>query len=256
MSEKNAQIRTGVFVTAVTALLIVSILFFGGDRAFLKSYVFYKIKFKSTQGLVPGSVISVAGVEVGHIEQITFTAEHTLDTIISVEKTHMPLVNENSEASIRTQGALGDKYIYITAGTEGAKPLTPGDYIKAEDSGDIMEILSNKMSDLTALTETVKELNILLHNLNADGKSAHITENIIGATKGISNLTSDANIKATFATLKSVLNKIDAGEGTLGKLVNDASIYERLVNLLGDAPRNQYLKPLLREAIKQNEQKH
>lgn len=81
-------------------------------------------------------------------------------------------------------------------------------------------------------------------------------ENIVSASQNIGALAKDPNISASFKHLKNVLYKIDSSEGTLGLLINDATLHDRLVGLLGDAPRNKYLKPLLREAIKQNEKQH
>lgn len=254
MNDARSKIASGIFVTAGFLILAASILFFGGDRAFLKNYNRYKIAFDSTQGLTNGSVISVSGVEVGHVERIDFSDEHKLVATITVEDKFAQLIGKKSIASVKTQGALGDKYIYITAREIDDVPLQNGDFVMADTSGDIIDVITNKFSDLSQITDTVKELNILLNNLNANGKSAHITENILQATQNVSQLASDQNIRESLMTLQKILTKIDKGHGTLGRLINDPAIYDKLVGLLGDSPRNQYLKPLLRETIKQSEQ--
>jgi phospholipid/cholesterol/gamma-HCH transport system substrate-binding protein len=49
--------------------------------------------------------------------------------------------------------------------------------------------------------------------------------------------------------LNSILGKIDAGEGTLGLLVNDPAVYEELTTLLGGAQRSLVLRSMVRMAV-------
>jgi phospholipid/cholesterol/gamma-HCH transport system substrate-binding protein len=48
------------------------------------------------------------------------------------------------------------------------------------------------------------------------------------------------------ARLNSILAKIDTGEGTLGLLLNDPSLYEDLKQLVGGAERSTLVKTLIR----------
>ncbi len=51
------------------------------------------------------------------------------------------------------------------------------------------------------------------------------------------------------ARLNSILEKIDAGEGTLGLLVNDPAVYEELTTLLGGAQRSVVIRSMVRMAV-------
>jgi phospholipid/cholesterol/gamma-HCH transport system substrate-binding protein len=255
MTEPIPRTKVGLFVLMGVAILIISILIFGGDRAFLKSYVTYKVKFPSTQGLDSGSVVSLAGKEVGNVKNIEFDSDTQLVAVLNIDKDFQLLVKSDAVASIRTQGALGDKYIYISPGSTSGSTLPAGEVIRSETAPDIMEILSGKGPDMTTVVGILKELNQLLHNLNSDGKSALLMENLVVASHDVSKLMNEPNLKESLSHLRNILKKIDKGEGTLGQLINDQTLHERLVGLLGETPRNKYLKPLLREAIKENEQK-
>ena len=256
MNDDSSKIKTGILVLTGVALFLVSILFIGGDRAFFKKYVSYKVKFKSTQGLAAGSVVSLSGIEVGNVKSITFDENASLIAMLNVDEDFASRLSTNTIASIRTQGALGDKYVYLVTGLTPGEPLKPNDFITTDPEPDFFDMISGKANDLSVFVETLRELNHLLHNLNADGKSAQLMTSIVSASQNIGALAKDPNIRGSFNHLKNVLQKIDNGDGTLGMLVNDATLHNRLVKLLGDVPRNQYLKPLLREAIKQNEKQH
>jgi len=51
------------------------------------------------------------------------------------------------------------------------------------------------------------------------------------------------------ARLNSILSKIDQGEGTLGLMVNDPSLYEDLQTLLGGAQRSLLIRSMVRMAV-------
>lgn len=53
--------------------------------------------------------------------------------------------------------------------------------------------------------------------------------------------------------MASVLKKIDTGHGTLGALINDPSLHNRISSFFGDSPRNKFLKPIVRDSIQTNE---
>lgn len=58
-------------------------------------------------------------------------------------------------------------------------------------------------------------------------------------------------VMAAGARLNSILEKVDRGEGTLGLLVNDPSVYEDLQQLLGGARRSMLLRTMVRMAVDQ-----
>jgi phospholipid/cholesterol/gamma-HCH transport system substrate-binding protein len=254
MNEANLRLKTGLFVVIGIAVLLVSIVIFGGGRKFFRSYNLYSVEFKSTQGLARGSIVSLSGIEVGNIGEITINEKSALVAQIKIDKEYAELITDQAQATIRTQGALGDKYIYVTPGEVKGHVIPPGGVIPSETEPDLIDLITQgKGPDFSVIFNTVRELNTLLNNLNANGASANLIPNFIVATQSLNKIMTDPAIHDSFFKLSSILNKIDRGDGTLGELVNDSTLYNRLVSLMGDEPRNKYLKPLIREAIKQNE---
>jgi phospholipid/cholesterol/gamma-HCH transport system substrate-binding protein len=45
------------------------------------------------------------------------------------------------------------------------------------------------------------------------------------------------------------MNKIDRGDGTLGALINDRSIHERIKNILGAGQKSQQVKQILKSSV-------
>ena len=61
------------------------------------------------------------------------------------------------------------------------------------------------------------------------------------------------NLDQTIAKLESVMDKIDRGEGSLGKLVNDSKPHDDLNRFFDNLNRNKTLKRLIRFVIKADE---
>lgn len=80
-------------------------------------------------------------------------------------------------------------------------------------------------------------------------------ESLTKATNAMANLEkASADAAQATADLKSIMERIDKGEGTVGALINDPAVYDDLRALLGHAKRNRILRGVIRHTIDKNEQ--
>ena len=259
-SREKTDIKVGVFVAFGLAALLISILLLGGNRYLFSNFVVYKTQMKQVQGLSSGSVVALAGMPVGNVSAIYFDSESDLlDLDLKIDDSYIFRITEGSKVSVRTQGALGDKYIYITPGPISNTPLEIGSYLESLDSPDLFDVLSDKAPDLATALDVLKEARKLLSNLNHENRSALLMENLVSSSKNLDKVLDDIRgddkqkLKAALTHLSNILKKIDGGHGTLGALINDPTIHQKLLKLLGDTPRNKYLKPLIRATIQSQE---
>jgi phospholipid/cholesterol/gamma-HCH transport system substrate-binding protein len=70
-------------------------------------------EFSNAGGLKNGSVVEIAGVEVGRVKKITLD-EYQAKVQLQIEK--KVGIQEDAIASIKTKGLIGEKYIEITPG--------------------------------------------------------------------------------------------------------------------------------------------
>ncbi len=116
MNEKqHTEILVGIFlligIVAITFLALRM-----GDIGLLNNQ-HYKIRaeFTSASGLKKGAHVEIAGVAVGKVTDIIFNPETYLaDVYISIENNIQ--IPEDSIASIRTSGIIGDKFLKISPG--------------------------------------------------------------------------------------------------------------------------------------------
>jgi len=97
------------------------------------------VDFPSVGGLKAGSAVEIAGVEIGRVEAIgldNYQARVKLRVNTSVK------LQEDSIASIKTKGLIGEKYVRISPGGSD-KIIPPGGKIReVEAPVDFEELLS------------------------------------------------------------------------------------------------------------------
>lgn len=266
MEQKNSQIemKVGLFVAIGLIAAALSILMLGGDRFVFKRQAIFKTRFTEVQGLFPGSVVSLSGLRIGNIKSISLAPDLKLDVEMQIDPKFTERLTEGAIAEVKTQGALGDKYIYIKPGPADAKPLAEGTTLPSDET-DFMKLLTDRDDGMARVVDLVKELHILVAGLNQEGKSARMMANMTEASEKlkttitkIDTLLSDINgpnaedkrLKKALVSLANVLEKIDKGQGSLGQLINDPSVHQSLKNLLGPSPRGKFMKDMVRETIR------
>jgi phospholipid/cholesterol/gamma-HCH transport system substrate-binding protein len=254
MGEKTSQITTGIYVTVGTLILLISIMLFSSGKSFFTSYYYLNVTFDSAQGIAPGSIVTLSGKEVGNVVAVGFSDDSKTSVQLKIESNVKDRITDKTIASLKTQGALGDRYIYLTPGI-GGTPLNDGESIQPEPEEDLLDIVITRAKELGVATEVLKELNVLIGNLNKKGNLPTILENVAGASVELKRVLGDDALTTSVRHLSSILKKTDEGKGTLGKLVNDSSLYDSMLRFIGESPRSKLIKPLVRDAIKQDELK-
>ena len=254
------EIKVGIFALAGLVLFCLSVVLLGGDKLFLTRTYTLKLRMNQVQGLGRGSVVTLTGVGVGNIEDIKFVDKsRDVEVILNIESAVQSRITEGSKATIKTQGALGDKFVFIEPGPTDAAPIPSGGAIELDRTPDLFDVIATKGGDIGQIVEVIKEVRLLFENLNRDGRSAKMMSNLVEGTAELKPTLADMRETLRLirgdavAPLASILRKINDGQGTLGALINDPSLHNRISSFLGEAPRNRFLKPLLRESIQTNE---
>jgi phospholipid/cholesterol/gamma-HCH transport system substrate-binding protein len=97
------------------------------------------VEFPSVGGLKAGSSVEIAGVEIGRVESIGL-ADYQARVVLRVN--HDVQLQEDSIASIKTKGLIGEKYVRISPG--GSDKIIPpnGRIREVEAPVDFEELLS------------------------------------------------------------------------------------------------------------------
>lgn len=89
-------------------------------------------------------------------------------------------------------------------------------------AGNLDEVLSAEKSGLRSAVAGISEFSQTL------GRNAGRVDTLMGNLTRFSDNLAEADLNAAVGRLNDILDRIDSGEGTVGKLMNDALLYENL----------------------------
>jgi len=250
MEYRRQLLMSGVFIVIGMVVILISIMMLGGDNHFFQPKNSLYVKFDQVQGLNPGAVVSLAGLPIGNVKGFDFDGRKIRVHMV-IRSADFRKLTRGLEAEIRTQGALGDKYIYLTAGSPEAPSLEDGTEVSAKVSTDLIDILSDKGKETEKIFEIINEAHLLLKTLNDSNRVGKIMANFEDSSSSFKKVTDRAD--QSFQRLDRILLKVENGEGTLGALISDPSIHDQIKSMLGGSQRKSHVKTMLRKSVQTSE---
>jgi phospholipid/cholesterol/gamma-HCH transport system substrate-binding protein len=207
------RLRVGIFV--LVALVIgASIAFAIGaqENVFAPKTTYYAI-FDDVGGLQKGNTVRVAGVNVGSVTDVVISETGSIEVYFRIidDATHLirgepDLVLLGTEpqpsfAAIGSKGLLGDRIIEITVGAKEYPEWDPDKPIPVSVGGGIMALAERTLTE-------------------AEGTA----RNLRLATDPFADQEFSNDLKETARNLAKASGLIASGEGTIGRLMNDAEL--------------------------------
>jgi phospholipid/cholesterol/gamma-HCH transport system substrate-binding protein len=163
----------------------------------------YRAYFNSAVGIRAGDPVRLAGVEVGKVDSIDLEESRVVVKFGVEEGT---TIRKDSIAEIRQANLLGGQFLGITFGSESSPVLPSDSALQSREGVNIDQLITN----IDRNQERV---------LGALG-------DLIEETKG--------PLAVTVGQVENIVRKIDQGDGTLGRLVNDPRLYDDIQFIAGD----------------------
>jgi len=215
--KNSLETKLGFFVaiTVCAAVLIIETL--GSADLFSRGYHVSAL-FDTVQDLKIGDRVKMAGVEIGRVEKIELADEK-----VSVFMKLKPNagVKTDSKAIIKFTGLMGQNFVNISFGAPGSP--------KAED-GAVLE--TAEQPDLSAIMAKLDAAAGGIQNLTKSFTGDKI-DNLLGPLTDFIKQNS-APITATIANVKNVTSQIAAGQGTVGKLIYDDTLYNTALSTVSN----------------------
>lgn len=122
---KGALIGFGVFLTVCVLALFAVIAVFGELR--FDDKVGYKAVFANVSGLSGDDFVRIAGVEVGRVDGIDLRPDNSVEVSFSLDKSVH--ITASTEASVRYENLIGDRFLALTEGAGDPVPMRAGSTI-------------------------------------------------------------------------------------------------------------------------------
>ena len=221
------EVKVGAFIVSGFALLIFFIFAIGDfSTAFQRSYAL-RVLFESANGITEGSPVQYAGVEVGKVQKV-----HVIfppDSMPKVELiARLPAsiaVRVDDNASISTFGLLGEKYLEINPGPGAGALLEPNGQLLGKPPVSTEQIMERSNDVLTEFKQTLEGINSLVGDPEAGIYLKEAMREARDATRNWKVLGERLNVAMIYA---------ESGQGSLGKLLYDDDLYQRVVSFVDD----------------------
>lgn len=251
MKGLSLEARVGAVVAlALTALL------WGTFQ--LKDFAFRRVEgmhvstlFDSAAGLDKNAPVKMAGVPIGEVAEMALEDSRAKVTMRIRPEVKIP---NGSRAVVKAAGLLGEKYVEILPGRE-AGYVQAGEEIPQEAVTADLDTLINRFG---AIADDVKAVTAALRGALGTAEGEQSLKDIVAHFRNLAeNLDhvvaeNRAAIKSTVAhaeefmralreegprlvaTLTRIADRLDRGEGTLGKLLTDEAAYRKLDDALAN----------------------
>ncbi len=259
MHDRWETIKVGIFVTLTLALLFGGYFYLKGFKWAKKKY-FYKIRLTEASWINKGDPVTILGVPKGRIQDVQLYP----DSVIVVIWLEDYKLRQGAQARVESQGIIGTMRISLTLGSGDTLPqwttipgytqrdigqviADVGEFVARSDS--LILLVSDILVSLkTILVGTESQLGELLARVKQSLQELDLTlrEGRGALRAGQAQLDSTGQrLNTTLGHLDSLLVALRQGRGTMGRLVQDSTLYFRLDSTL------QAVEDLLRD-LKEN----
>lgn len=222
-------------------------LFIIANRTFLFSDTFrVQAEFGRVAGLLSGGQVLYQGINVGRVERVQLPARPggPITVMMEIREDAQHLIREDSRALIQTDGLVGSVIVSITAGSELEPPVAEGGSIVGVDPLDLSEVSDRLFDSVSRFDSVTVTLTSIMQDIQTgegtlgrfiydpalyDGLVATAQETRVS----LRGITAQADTLVTIAAtasanIESIISKVNEGDGTLARFINDPSVYENV----------------------------
>jgi len=210
----------GLFVLMALLIFVAGIIYSGQVRKWFNPGETLKVVLPDDGlfGLTEGSTVEVLGTKAGEVRDIVINPNKEIHANVRIDSEMAVFVRSDSKATIRkTFGIAGDAYLEITRGT--GEPL---DWEFA-----VITVASDRKTSDT-LSELIDELRAKVLPVVDDAHKAILM--LTAVAKDLQD--PDKGVQQLLVNLNSIADKIDSGEGTIGRMLTDDKLVRDLEGLI------------------------
>jgi phospholipid/cholesterol/gamma-HCH transport system substrate-binding protein len=214
----------GLFVLITLLIFIAGLIYSGQVRKWFNPGETLKVVLpdEGLFGLTEGSTVEILGTKAGEVRDIVINPDQKIYANVRIDSDMAVFVRSDSKATIRkTFGIAGDAYLEITRGK--GEPL---DWEYA-----VLTVESDRKTSDT-LAELIEELRAKILPVVDDAHKAILM--LTAIAKDLQD--PDKGVQQLLTNLNSIADRIDRGEGAIGRLLTEDKLIrdlEALVARLG-----------------------
>ncbi|MCU0786535.1 MAG: MlaD family protein [Verrucomicrobia bacterium] len=212
---------TGTFVLVVLAVLIAAVVWTGRSQRWFKSNVTLRIILPAdgAAGIRQGSEVYFLGTLVGTVSDVAVDEKGRMDAEANIRRDFFRFVRADSSAVVKKKfGVAGDSFFEITRGVGQPLPVKDASIVCKEQFQSALE---------AAVEEVRREAMLMLKKVNGGLDT--------WTTLGSNLITTRARLDQLVGRMDDLATGVQAGKGTVGKLLTDTAVVDEAQKLLARA---------------------
>ncbi len=225
--QMTLEIKVGAFIVTGIGILVFLLFAIGDLATYFQPGYSLRVQFESANGLGEGSPVQYAGVEVGKVEhlRIMYPPDGAARVEIVARLPRYVKIRADDEAAISTFGLLGEKYLAVLPGPGIGRLLTSGDLLVGKPPVSTELVIERSNEVLSEFKQALEGLNSIVGDPEARINLRETLQEARDATR---------NWKLLGQRLNLAMSHVEGGQGSLGRLVYDEELYQRMVSFVDD----------------------
>jgi phospholipid/cholesterol/gamma-HCH transport system substrate-binding protein len=215
--KDSVESKLGMFFVLAIIFILLILEFLGGFAFFQRGF-HVRALFKTVHELKVGDPVKMAGVTIGGVTRIILTnsmAEVTMNLNREAD------VRTDSKARVSFAGLMAQDYVSLEFGGSDAPHATEGIILQSVEQPDLQNLMSKLDNVATGVENLTRSF------------SGEKIDNLLGP---FTDFLKDnrTNLTATIDNIKTVSDRIKDGQGTVGKLINEDTLYVTAQNSISN----------------------
>ena len=253
MATASSTFRVGLFVLLGAAALLVGVVLVGSQEGLFHPTFHVSAYVNSVEGVRSGSAVRLDGVDIGIVDGVAVSPlDNKVRLDLKLNAGAKGFVRKDSYATIRPEGLVGNYYVDVTVGSPAGEHIEDGDVIRSREAIRLSDVLESTDAIMENIRRSSGELAKTLEGINqghgtlgkliaSDEMYRHLEHMSSQADAGVTGAvgtvdTLSVSVRDVVRRVDSVVTgvnvmctRLNGGEGTIGKLLNERTIYDSLL---------------------------
>jgi phospholipid/cholesterol/gamma-HCH transport system substrate-binding protein len=253
MATASSTFRVGLFVLLGAAALFAGVVLVGTQEGLFHPTFRVSAYVNSVEGVRSGSAVRLDGVDIGIVDGVEVSPrDNKVRLDLKLNAGAKGFVRKDSYATIRPEGLVGNYYVDVTVGSPAGEQIEDGDLIRSREAIRLTDVLDNTDAIMENIRRSSGELTKTLAAINEGhgtlGKliaseeiyrhlehmSSQADAGVTGAVGKVDTLSVSVRdvvhrADSVLANMNAMCTRLNGGEGTIGALLTERTIYDSLL---------------------------
>jgi phospholipid/cholesterol/gamma-HCH transport system substrate-binding protein len=285
MAKKYSTVKIGIFIFLAITILVLAIFMLGDKDALFSSTFKVRTFFHDIQGLKNGATVRLSGIDVGTVTDIAIVNDTSgrVEVEMDIKEDVARFIRNDTQASIETEGLVGNKVIILQIGSASAERVKDGGVIQSKEPVGFAQVIEETQGIMAYTKEITKDLSEIVARVNrgegsigkllvdeelyqdatsltrrADSSLQNITEGINAMTELFDSLGNGVekvvlNINSVVVDLDTIIAGVKEGQGMLGSMLVEGSDFDSaFVNAVSNIEKTTYDARLAASRLAEN----